>query len=111
MLASLSRLATKVTGKDEQRAAGRLRRLIASYTESEDLINVGAYEEGTNAEIDEAIGKIDDIWAFLSQDVEERALPSDTIKRLSHLSGVEVHIPDEYAGEGESGESESGAEE
>ena len=94
VLSSLSRLATKVTNKDEQQAAGKLRRLLATYTESEDLINVGAYEEGSNAEIDEAIEKIDGIWDFLSQDVEERALPSDTLRRLSRLSGVEIQIPE-----------------
>ncbi len=94
VLSSLSRLATKITAKDEQKAAGKLRRLLATYTESEDLINVGAYEEGTSEEIDEAIEKIDDIWSFLSQDVEDRALPSDTIRRLSRLSGIEIQIPE-----------------
>lgn len=97
VLQSLSRLATKVTGKDEQQAAGKIRRLMSSYTESEDLINVGAYEEGTNEDIDEAIQKIDDIWSFLSQDVEEKAELRTTIERLAELSGVEIRLPDELS--------------
>ncbi|MFP4179769.1 MAG: FliI/YscN family ATPase [Spirochaetaceae bacterium] len=95
VLSSLSRLANKVTTKAEQEAAGKIRKLLATYTESEDLINVGAYEEGTSADIDEAIDKIDEIWSFLSQEVEENALPADTLRRLSRLSGVEIRIPEE----------------
>ncbi len=90
ILASLSRLSTKVTDRDEQKAAGKLRRLLAAYTESEDLINVGAYEEGSNEDVDEALEKIDGIWDYLSQEVEEKAELPDTLNRLSRLSGIEI---------------------
>ncbi|MDZ7795112.1 MAG: FliI/YscN family ATPase [Spirochaetia bacterium] len=95
ILASLSRLGRKVTGREEQDAAGRVRRLLATYTDSEDLINVGAYAEGSNSEIDEAIKKIDDIWDFLGQDIEEKAHLRDTVQRLAQISGVEVPLPEE----------------
>jgi flagellum-specific ATP synthase len=95
ILASLSRLGRKVTGRKEQDAAGRVRRLLATYTDSEDLINVGAYAEGSNSEIDEAIKKIDDIWDFLGQDIEEKAHLRDTVQRLAQISGVEVPLPEE----------------
>ncbi|MFO7731127.1 MAG: FliI/YscN family ATPase [Spirochaetia bacterium] len=95
ILASLSRLGRKVTGREEQDAAGRVRRLLATYTDSEDLINVGAYAEGSNSEIDEAIEKIDDIWDFLGQDIEEKAHLRDTVQRLAQISGVEVPLPEE----------------
>lgn len=95
ILASLSRLGRKVTGREEQDAAGTVRRLLATYTDSEDLINVGAYAEGSNSEIDEAIEKIDDIWDFLGQDIEEKAHLRDTVQRLAQISGVEVPLPEE----------------
>ena len=95
ILASLSRLGRKVTGREEQDAAGRVRRLLATYTDSEDLINVGAYAEGSNSEIDEAIEKIGDIWDFLGQDIEEKAHLQDTVQRLAQISGVEVPLPEE----------------
>ena len=95
ILASLSRLGRKVTGREEQDAAGRVRRLLATYTDSEDLINVGAYAEGSNSEIDEAIEKIGDIWDFLGQDIEEKAHLRDTVERLAQISGVEVPLPEE----------------
>ncbi len=99
VLASLSRLGKKVTGREEQQAAGKLRRLIATYTDSEDLINVGAYAEGSNSEIDEAIEKIDDIWAFLGQEIEEKANLRDTIQQMAQIAGIEVPIPEEVDAE------------
>lgn len=99
VLASLSRLGRKVTGRDEQNAAGRIRRLLATYTDSEDLINVGAYAEGSNSEIDEAIEKIDDIWDFLGQEIEEKARLRDTIERMSRIAGIKVPLPEEVDAE------------
>lgn len=95
VLHSLSRLGNKVTSKDEQRAAGRIRQLIAAYTEAEDLINVGAYAEGSSSEVDEAVGKIGDIWDFLSQEIEEDADIRETIRREAELSGIEIKIPED----------------
>ncbi len=99
ILASLSRLGKKVTGNEEQQAAGRVRRLLATYTDSEDLINVGAYAEGSNSEIDEAIEKINDIRGFLGQEIEEKARLGDTIQRMAQIAEVEVPIPEEIDAE------------
>jgi flagellum-specific ATP synthase len=95
VLNSLSRLATKVTTREEQRAAGKIRQMMATYSEAEDLINVGAYAEGSNSEVDEAIGKIGDIWDFLSQEVEEKADIRETIQRKSEISGVKIEMPED----------------
>lgn len=92
VLQSLSRLAPQVTDKQEQRAAGMIRRLLSTYTEAEDLINVGAYVKGTNPTIDEAIEKIDAIRSFLAQGIEERAEIAETLTKLSEISGVELTI-------------------
>ncbi len=92
VLQSLSRLAPRVTNAEERRATGIVRKLLATYTESEDLINVGAYAKGTNPAIDESIDKIDAIRAFLAQGIEESAEIEDTLSRLSEISGIELQI-------------------
>lgn len=89
ILASLSRLSTKVTDRVEREAAGRVRRLLATYTEAEDLINVGAYAEGSNPEIDEAIARIEPIREFLRQDITERSSTDETVRRLFGLADME----------------------
>ena len=89
-LNSLSRLANVVTEKDEQRAAGKFRRLLAEYTEAEDLINVGAYAKGSNRDIDEAISKIDSINDFLRQEVDDPAPLERTLKSASEILGMPI---------------------
>ena len=98
VLQSVSRLAEKVTGPVTRQAAARLRRLLAAYREAEDLINVGAYVEGTSADIDEAVKKMPEINAFLIQAIEERFTMEDAFRRMGEIAGLE--IPDEeLAGE------------
>lgn len=92
VLQSLSRLGNKITGASEQEAVGKIRRLLASYTEAEDLINVGAYAEGSNKVIDEAIEKIERIRSFLRQRVEEKADISETLIAVSEISGIEIPL-------------------
>jgi flagellum-specific ATP synthase len=89
VLNSVSRLATKVTPPDVQEAAGYVRRVMATYREAEDLINVGAYAEGSNAEIDEAIEKMPQINAFLRQRVDEQAPVEETHDALLEIAGME----------------------
>ncbi|MFW5850511.1 MAG: FliI/YscN family ATPase [bacterium] len=89
VLASVSRLATKVTTDQQQDAAGYVRRMLATHREAEDLINVGAYAKGSNAEIDEAIEKLPAINSFLRQRVNERAPIEDTRAGLLSIAGFE----------------------
>ena len=88
VLDSVSRLATKVTTPDLQQAAGYVRRLLATYREAEDLINVGAYVRGSNPDIDEAIEKLPAINAFLRQEITDRASIEDTRVRLLEIAGL-----------------------
>lgn len=90
VLGSVSRLSNKVTDGETQEAAGYVRRLLAVYRESEDLINVGAYARGSNDEIDEAIDKMPAINRFLRQAVDERAELGDTRRELKALAGIEA---------------------
>ena len=54
VLASISRLMPQVATAQHRASAEVLRRLAATYRSAEDLINIGAYADGTNAEIDRA---------------------------------------------------------
>ncbi|MCK5008666.1 MAG: FliI/YscN family ATPase, partial [Spirochaetales bacterium] len=96
VLQSVSRLAEKVTGPNIKKAAGALRRMLATYREAEDLINVGAYVEGSNAEIDEAIAKMPEINEFLVQAIDEKHPIEETYRRLGEIAGIS--IPEEELG-------------
>ena len=92
VLQSLSRLGNKITGNEEQTAMGRIRTLLASYTEAEDLINVGAYSDGSNKDIDEAIQKIDLIRNFLRQRIDENAEILKTLELAVQISGINIPL-------------------
>ena len=57
VLASISRLMPKVTGDEQQLAARRLRELLAHYEENRDLVSVGAYRQGSDPLLDQAISR------------------------------------------------------
>ena len=90
VLDSISRLATTVSGPETTKAAGLLRRHLAVYAEAEDLINVGAYKEGSNLRIDEAISKREALEAFLVQGIEEKSSLEQTLRAMEEISGVTI---------------------
>ena len=53
--------------------------------EAEDLINIGAYNRGSNPKIDYAISKIDEINAFLRQNFDETSTLKQTLEQLGGL--------------------------
>ncbi|MBC7336026.1 MAG: FliI/YscN family ATPase, partial [Clostridia bacterium] len=63
VLASVSRLMPEVTAPAHREAASRLRDLMAAYEQAEDLINIGAYQKGTNPRVDAALERHDAIRA------------------------------------------------
>ena len=87
VLSSVSRIMEDVVSKEHEEAAAQLQKLIATYNQSEDLINIGAYEEGSNPEVDKAIDKIDEINDFLTQGINEKANYEDTVENLIEIAG------------------------
>ncbi|MDR2892546.1 MAG: FliI/YscN family ATPase [Deltaproteobacteria bacterium] len=69
VLRSISRLRADIVGKDEVNAGRAVIGSLAAYKKVEDMINIGAYAHGANAEIDRAIAIMPQINAFLRQDV------------------------------------------
>ena len=74
-----------VTSKEHRQAATKLKSVMATYDEAEDLINIGAYKRGSNKNIDYAIEKIDAVNDFLCQDVNDKFDFEETEKMLEQL--------------------------
>lgn len=85
VLGSVSRVASRVTTADQRAAATALRRALAAKRRAQDLIDVGAYQAGTNALVDAAVAHGDEIDAFLRQPMDEVAGAPESWARLAHL--------------------------
>jgi flagellum-specific ATP synthase len=86
LLASVSRLMPMVTSEEHKRAAQKLKEIYATYTDAEDLINIGAFSPGSNRRIDGAITLIDKINSFLIQPIRQRTSLEETVRRLITIS-------------------------
>lgn len=86
VLNSVSRLMPEIVSAEHFRQAGRLRDLLATYRQAEDLINIGAYVSGSNPKIDEAIRYYDAITGFIKQDMFETSAYADTLGQLQSLA-------------------------
>lgn len=85
VLQSISRCMAQIAAPDHKQAAGRLKNVLATYGEAEDLINIGAYRNGSNSSIDYAISKIDAVNRFLCQEVDERFSFEESVAMLKRL--------------------------
>lgn len=85
ILQSISRCMSQITEREHKQAAGRLKNVLATYNEAEDLINIGAYKSGSNPGIDYAIEKIEAVNAYLVQAVEEKYDFEESVKMLEEL--------------------------
>jgi flagellum-specific ATP synthase len=72
ILGSVSRVMTDIIDAEHRRMAGDVMNIVATYKRAEDLINIGAYAEGSNPDIDRAVAMIDRVNTFLRQDIGER---------------------------------------
>jgi len=86
ILNSVSRLAGKVATPEQSEAARKIREALASYQQSEDLINLGAYAAGSNARLDSAIRLRPNLMQFLRQEHDVSAPIQDTLKQLYLLA-------------------------
>ena len=82
---SLSRLMKAIATEEQCEAAGKLRENLATYAESKDLIDIGAYQQGSNLTIDEAIRLNKPINDFLRQRVEDRSAYENTNQELQNI--------------------------
>jgi FliI/YscN family ATPase len=87
---SASRVMTRVADAEHVEAARRVRSLLATYERERDLLLIGAYEYGTDARVDEAAAKIDDVEAFLRQRPEHCIAFGETRRGLLDLAAPYV---------------------
>lgn len=90
VLHSVSRVMPDVTTNEHRASAGKLREVLATYREAEDLINIGAYIDGSNPRIDYAKRMIDPVNAFLRQSVEDPSKYKLTLEQLTALFGADL---------------------
>ncbi|OON97988.1 MAG: flagellar protein export ATPase FliI [Epulopiscium sp. Nele67-Bin005] len=87
ILASISRVMGDVTTPEHRELMMNIKKHMAIYREAEDLINVGAYNKGSNPEIDLAISKIGEINAFLTQRTHDNIPFEETISMMQKIVG------------------------
>ncbi len=85
VLQSVSRVMIDVISDEQRRLANKAKEILASYRESEDLINIGAYVKGSNSKVDYAISKIDPLNSFLKQRMDEKADFNGNIEALKEI--------------------------
>jgi flagellum-specific ATP synthase len=85
VLESISRVEPVITSPERRELVRELRRLMAAYRETKDLIEIGAYARGTNPLVDRAIDLKDLIDAFLCQDINTTVSAEESWATLEAL--------------------------
>ena len=86
VLDSISRLMPAVTQPQHREQAMLLRRLMAVYARSEDLVRIGAYKAGADQDLDRALRARGAMRAFVTQDAHEQVQFQDCVRRLAALA-------------------------
>ena len=80
---SISRVMTSVADRGHVAAARRARQMLARYNKARDLIQLGAYAPGHDAELDLAVRTQPQLVALLQQDMHDRATLPASLKQLA----------------------------
>lgn len=86
ILESISRVMPNIITDEHLDASRRFKDILAVYREAEDLINIGAYVQGTNPRIDYAIKKIDAFKEFLTQRVQDKISFEESLTHLLQIT-------------------------
>jgi flagellum-specific ATP synthase len=86
VLDSISRLMPAVSSPAQREQASLIRKLMAVYARSEDLVRIGAYKPGADPELDRAVAAREPIRAFLAQNSRERTSYSQSLAGLARLA-------------------------
>jgi len=72
VLQSISRVMIDVVEREHKNKANDISNIVATYNKAEDLINIGAYVNGSNPSIDYAVKMIEKVNSFLKQNIDEK---------------------------------------
>ncbi len=86
VLDSISRLMPAVTEPAHREQAALVRRLLAVYARSEDLVRIGAYKPGSDPDLDRALRAREVLRSFMTQDAQEKTGFADSLRRLAELA-------------------------
>lgn len=87
ILKSVSRVMNNIVESEHARSAEKLREMLSTYINAEDLINIGAYKKGSSMDIDEAIRLYPSIISFLKQATNEKVSFQESVQQLFNLVG------------------------
>jgi flagellum-specific ATP synthase len=85
VLHSSSRVMLDIVDDEHRQMSRKIIQILAAYKKAEDLINIGAYVQGSNPEIDYAVTMIDRVNGFLKQDIDEKIDFQQTIHQMRAL--------------------------
>ncbi|GAB2873589.1 FliI/YscN family ATPase [Nocardioides pacificus] len=85
VLESISRVASAICSPEQKKAASHLRRLMAAYRNVRELVEIGAYVAGADADADAALALLPQINDFLRQDMDDATPTAETWQRLIDL--------------------------
>lgn len=91
ILQSISRLTPDVTSKDQQKIARKAISYLNTYQKARDMVELGAYRNGTNPELDSAIKILPKLTSHLQQDRDEKATLENSFKQLSTVVSEGKH--------------------
>lgn len=86
ILESISRLMPAIVSEEHRAAAAAVRRLLSTFSRSEDLVRIGAYKPGSDADLDRAIRFRPAIREYLAQKAGERGTFADARRELLRLT-------------------------
>lgn len=84
---SISRVMSSIVDPEHLEAARKLREVVAAYEKERDLILIGAYEAGSDPKVDYALEKIEEVNAFLKQNVNEKVDFQEAVNQLKSIFG------------------------
>ncbi len=84
---SISRVMVDVVAPEHEQAARRFKQIYSAYQQNRDLIKVGAYQAGSDAQVDEAIALYPQLSGFLQQHMYEQVGWNDSLAGLATVLG------------------------
>ncbi len=86
VLQSISRVMVDIVPSEQVESARRICEVISTHRDAEDLINIGAYQRGSNPEIDLSIEMTPTINAFLRQGIHEAVPYEEAVQQMENIS-------------------------
>ena len=83
--ASVSRVMHEIIPGEHAELARRFRQTLSIYQQHRDLINIGAYQKGSDPRIDAAIELWPAMQKFLMQPIEQRVSHAEAVNALRQL--------------------------